>query len=244
MSMTELLISEITLMREGFCVIGVKKEIEGFRSVRPVPPRTIKWPQFPYNRGDRVEFNLNRIPSMRPHLEDSSVSSHRKLGTVTESGLVESLKQAEVASSLEDLFGCCLHPSLSGGDSVFARPDEANRSVCGCEISSIQLNFRYFPESIRASITLPSGEILPSLPVVDRDWRAFIDSLATQKANRKHLRRRLDTFFGSFVEQKILLSPIRFARIGLTRPMHEKFCWLMLDSLFPLPQPEWRDAFR
>jgi hypothetical protein len=242
--MTELLISEITRMREGFCVIGIKKENEGFQSVRPVPLRTFRWPQFPYSRADRVDFNLIRLPSARPHLEDSSASSHRKLGNVSEASLVESLKKAEVAESLEDLFACHLHPSPTGGDSVFAIPDEATRSICGCKINSIQFNFRFYPESIRASLNLASGEILPSLPLVDRDWNEFVASLATQKANRNQIPRRLNTFFGAFVEPQILLSPICFARIGLTRPMHGGHCWLMLDSLFPLPKPEWKEAFR
>lgn len=219
------------------------KENEGFRSVRPVPLRTFRWPQFPYNRADRVDFKLCRIPPARPHLEDCSASSHRKLGIVPEACLVESLKQAEVAVSVFDLFKCHLHPSRTGGDSVFANPCEAKRSICGSEINSVQFIFRLYPESIRASLTLASGEVLPSLPVVDRDWNNFVASLATQKANRKHLPRRLDVFFGTFIEQQILLSPIRFARIGLTRPMHDGHCWLMLDSLFPLPRPEWREAF-
>jgi hypothetical protein len=231
-------------MREGFCVIGIKKENEGFRSIRPVPPRTIKWTQFPYNRGDRVEFNLVRIPSVRPHWEDRRVSTHRKVGVLTEVQLIESLKHAEIADSLEELFGCHLHPSSMGGDSVFAYPGEATRSVCGCKITSVQFNFRFFPRAVRASLTLSSGDVLPSLPLVDRDWNRFIDSLATQEANRKHLPRRLDILFGAFVEQQILLSPIRFARIGLSRPMHQGNCWLMLDSLFPLPRPEWREAYK
>ncbi len=230
-------------MRGGFCVIGIKKENEGFRSVRPVPLHTFRWPQFPYSRGDRVDFSLVKFPSSRPHFEDCSASSHRKLGTVPEGGLVDSLKQAEVADILEDLFGCHLHPSPTGGDSVFAIPDAAKRSISGCGIRSVQFILRFYPDSIRVSLTLNSGEVLPSLPVVDRDWCEFVDSLATQKANRKQLPRRLDTFFGTFIEQQILLSPIRFARIGLTRPTREGHCWLMLDSLFPLPRPEWRDAF-
>jgi len=36
--------------------------------------------------------------------------------------------------------------------------------------------------------------------------------------------------------------PHHFIRLGLTRPFHD-LCWLMLDTLFPLPRREWLQEF-
>jgi len=114
-------------------------------------------------------------------------------------------------------------------------PQEAKRSICGCETQNLRLEI--YANELRATLALPSGEVLRDLPVVDRDWRDFIDAALspTRGANR---RARLDRFLNSQFHHKIMSCPHHFIRFGLTRPYHD-YCWLMLDTLFPLPRLEW-----
>jgi hypothetical protein len=46
----------------------------------------------------------------------------------------------------------------------------------------------------------------------------------------------------SHFHYKIMSCPHHFIRLGLTRPFHD-LCWLMLDTLFPLPRPDWLQEF-
>jgi hypothetical protein len=52
----------------------------------------------------------------------------------------------------------------------------------------------------------------------------------------------LDRFLNSQFHYKIMSCPHHFVRIGLTRP-YKDVCWLMLDTLFPLPKAEWLEEF-
>jgi hypothetical protein len=242
--MIELLISETTRMGSGSCVLGLEASHSGFRSVRPVPPGSVAWPFFPYRRTDRVGFELSTVPVNQPHVEDRAVASHRKLGSVTENELVACLKQAEVVHSIKEMFGCHLHPSPHGGDTVYADPHDAIRSISGCEIEGVSFSFRFYPQSIRASLALASKETLCSLPVVDRGLIDFAGDLAGSRGQKTNMGPRLERFFNTVYKPRIMSSRIKFARIGIARPDKDGFCWLMLDSLFPLPQHEWRKEFK
>jgi hypothetical protein len=242
--MIELLISEITRMDSGSCVLGLEAFKPGFRSIRPIPWPSPAWLNFPYRRADRVSFDLSILPVTQPHVEDRLTASHRKLGSVTENQLVGCLKQAEVANSIKDLFGCQLHPSPLGGDAVYADPDEASRSICGCEVGGIGFSFRFYPPKIRASLALASKETLQSLPVVDRELIDFVEQRVGSLGSGTDMRSRLERFFNSVYKSRIMSSSIKFARIGLARPDRDGLCWLMLDSLFPLPQREWQKDFK
>ncbi len=112
--MTELLISEITLMRRGLCVIGLERNKDIFRSLRPIPRNSAAWNKFPYGRADKVAFDLSPMHVTLPHIEDRLAANDVKLGLVTESELVKFSKQAEVAASIKGLFGCDVHPSPRG----------------------------------------------------------------------------------------------------------------------------------
>jgi len=224
-------------MGQGFCVIGLERKSSGFSSLRPVPWGGGAWIQFPYERADRITFDLDPMPVTNPHLEDLRAAHPRKLGAVTEIQLVQCLQQAEVATSVTDLFGCFPHP---GGSGVYVNPDDAKRSVCGCEISAI--SFRFQMDRIRVVLALRSGDTLETLPLIDRDWNEFADKLKDQVRGQPEIPNRLQDFFNSFVEKQIASSPMRFVRIGLSRKFQGR-CWFMLDSLFPLPKAEWLPEF-
>jgi hypothetical protein len=234
---TKLLISEITLMGPGFCVLGLDRGTQGFHSLRPIPRNSFSWATFAYKRGDRVAFDLSHILTVRPHTEDRLAVNHRGLGSLSERELLEQLKQAEVAGSVRDLFGCPVRPSPRGGDAVYVCPNEANRSVCGCAITAVAFSFRFFPE-IRVALSLTSGETL-HLPLVDTQWTNFALEIARGVRSSHQDQLRAQHFFDYFVQEEIASSQLRFARIGLSRPDRDGFCWLMLDSLFPLPQKHW-----
>ncbi len=237
---TELLISEITLMGPGFCVLGLERGTQGFRSLRPIPRSSFSWPTFAHKRGDRVAFDLSNIPAIRPHFEDRRAENHRSLGSLSELELLLCLKQAEVAGSVKDLFGCPVRPSSRGGDAVYVCPNEAKRSICGCAITAVTFSFRFFPR-IRVALGLTSGETL-YLPLVDTEWTNFALEIARGVRSSQHDQLRAQHFFDYFVQEEIASSELRFARIGLSRPDRDGFCWLMLDSLFPLPQKRWLSA--
>ncbi|SRR6266403_256139 len=242
--MTELLISEITLMRRGFCVIGLERNEARFRSLRPVPRHSTAWDKFQYGRADEVAFDLSTIPVTSPHIEDRLSARDKKLGSSTEAKLVECLKQAEMANSIRELFCCDVHSSPRGGEAVYVNPEDGKRSICGCEVDSVRFSLRFFPPKIRAALSLKSGESLQSLPVVDVEWLGFAVNLESQVKDKLNFRPKLQSFFDSFVREEIMSSPIRFAGIGLARPDRDGFCWLMLDSLFPLPKKAWLKEFR
>lgn len=243
--MTELLISEITLMRRGFCVIGLERNKERFCSLRPIPRNSYAWNRFPYGRADLVAFDLSAMLVLPPHIEDRLARNDAKRGSVTEAELVKCLKQAEVATSVKGLFGCDVHSSPHGGAAVYVDPKDGKRSICGCEVESINFSFRFYPKQkqIRAALALKSCESLQSLPVVDVEWHGFAADLTNQANDKPNFQPRLQSFFDSFVRDQIISSPIRFARIGLSRSSRDGFCWLMLDSLFPLPKKAWLKEF-
>jgi hypothetical protein len=233
--MTKLLITEITRMGPAFCVIGLQREKEKIQSIRPVPSSANGWRHFPNRRGEILEFSLAPFPGTTPHVEDRvSTQGFRKSSLISEEESVTFLRKAEYSESLSGLFGCAVHENKKGSG-LYAIPSEARRSICGCDTQNLRLEL--CGNELRATLVLKSGEVLRDLPVVDRDWRDFVDVALAPclGANRSS---RLERFLNSKFHYKIMSCPHHFIRLGLTRPFHD-LCWLMLDTLFPLPQREW-----
>jgi hypothetical protein len=237
-ALTELILSDITRMGHGFCVIGIERDEGGYRSIRPLPPYGDSWPlTIPFRRGDVLQFDLNSIPVVSPHIEDRRTqNTGRLLRHVSEDELVTSLRQAETSCSLEGLFGCEVQENQRGSG-IFLSAGEGRRSICGCEINNFR--FEVFPEEVRALALLSSGLVLRDFPLVDRDWRNFIDRIF-QKTSGANRIQRIQRFLNKRVTDILMKSPSPFARIGVTR-IHNNRHWLMLDSLFPLPQEAWFD---
>lgn len=237
--MTKLLITEITRIGPAFCVIGLHREKEKIKSLRPVSPHTNGWLHFPYHRGDVLQCELAPFSGSKPHVEDRvSTRGFQKDAAVPEQEVVFYLRKAEIADALPELFGCALHENKSGSG-LFAYPLEAKRSICGT--ATRNLRFEIYANKLRATLALSSGEVLRDLPVVDRDWRDFIEAALADDRGANRLA-RLERFLNSQFHYKILSCPHHFIRLGLTRPFHD-VCWLMLDTLFPLPKPEWLEEF-
>ena len=237
--MSKLLITEITRMGPAFCVIGLQHENDKIQSIRPVPSFSNGWPHSPHHRGDILECALTPFPGAKPHVEDRvSTRGFKRVSTVPEPETVVYLRKSELAHSLPDLFGCPIHENKKGSG-LYVHPHDAQRSICGCETQNLRLEL--CANELRATLALPSGEVLRDLPVVDRDWRDFIDAALAEGrgANRAA---RLERFLDSHFHYKIMSCPHHFIRLGLTRPFHD-LCWLMLDTLFPLPRQEWLQEF-
>lgn len=236
MALTELILSDITRMGHGFCVIGLERSENGYRSVRPLPPFTDSWPApFPFHRGDVIQFDLYPVPVARPHMEDRrSQGPPRVLRRVSENELVAFLRQAECSAILDGLFGCGVQENVRGSG-IYVLPGQGQRSICGCELNNVR--FEVFPEEVRAMLLLPSGVVLRDFPLVDRDWRNFIDRTFEETAGANR-RQRVQRFLNSKIAEILLNSTDPFARIGLTR-IHNERHWLMLDTLLPLPQTTW-----
>ncbi|MHB8500083.1 MAG: hypothetical protein ACYDCG_14495 [Candidatus Acidiferrales bacterium] len=237
--MTKLLITEITRMGPAFCVIGLQREKEKIRSVRPVSATANSWLHFPFHRGDVLQCDLAPFSGAKPHIEDRvSTRGFQKDSAVPEPEVVTYLRKAEFAGSLPELFRCVLHENRNGSG-LFAMPLEPKRSICGTETRNLRLELR--ANELRATLVLSSGEVLRDLPVVDRDWRDFIDAARAEDRGANRVA-RLEQFLNSQFHYKILSCPYHFIRLGLTRPYHD-LCWLMLDTLFPLPKQEWLEEF-
>lgn len=243
--MLELILSDITVMGPGYCVIGLERLASGaYRSIRPMPPWGFAWRDpFSWQRGDCVGFSFRPISVARPHVEDVRSSGLNGRGwALGQEELVNCLRKAEVSSDLEHLFGCSVKASTGGGRALWASPAEAARSICGCEY--LNLRFRLFPEpkgfNLRAEMTLASNERLSSLPVVDRAWRSFANQVF-QRIQRSDALAFAERFLNTRIRQALSVSTQHFARIGLPRPRADQQCWLMLDSLFPQPAESWLD---
>lgn len=237
--MTRLLITEITYMGPVFCVIGLKHDGGIIYSVRPVSPETNGWSYFPYGRGDVLRCDLAALGGARPHVEDRlSSSGFQKETTVCEEQVVKYLRRAECSSSLTELFGCAVHENTRGSG-LFAKPSEASRSICGTETSNLRLEL--CGSELRATLALSSGEVLRDLPAVDRDWLDFVGAALAERRGPNRVA-RFRRFLDSFFHYKMLSCPHHFVRLGLTRPYRD-VCWVMLDTLFPLPQSTWLEEF-
>jgi hypothetical protein len=238
-AMTKLLITEITRMGPAFCVIGLGREKEKVHSIRPIPANTNGWRHFPFQRGDILQCELTPFLGAKPHVEDRvSTRSFRKDSVLSEAEIVKYLRLAETAFNLKDLFECPLHENKSGSGS-FAMPLEAQRSICGTETQN--LRFELCADELRVTLALSSGEVLRDLPVVDRDWRGFMDAALAEGRGPNRVA-RLERFLNSQFHYQIMSCPHHFVRLGLTRPYHD-VCWVMLDTLFPLPKAEWLEEF-
>jgi len=240
--MRELILSDITLMGQGYCVIGLESEARGaYRSVRPLPRNSYAWPTFPYGRGTLVRFSPAATVAPPPHREDQKTLGLAPTNeTVSELDLVARLQVAEVSATLEGLFGRELHTDTPGGN-AWADPRVATRSICGCEFKNIR--FRVFEErgewNLRAKLALPSGEILNSLPIVDREWRRFFSNLLRRRSE-SGVDFDSETVLNQSIRAELLRASYKFVRIGLARGSpNEGKCWLMLDSLFPQPNEAW-----
>ncbi len=140
---------------------------------------------------------------------------------------------------LEELFGCEIQPPHARGNS-WIPAGQGYRSICGFIPKNIY--FRVYAEparvSLRAQVASASGERLSSLPVVDREWIAFLTRLMECLAEQQSGLRAQD-FLNRRVRHWVMKSPNLFARVGLARGMQDSKCWLMLDSLFPQPKQSW-----
>jgi len=232
---SKLLITEITYMGALFCVIGLQRNEAEIRSIRPVAPNFYGWRYFPYRRGDVLQCDLAQVCAAAPHLEDRLCSTcFEKKATIAEAETVAYLRRAEYADSLQELFGCAVHENRRGSG-LYAKPASAKRSICGTEPSNIRLEL--CGGELRATLALDCGEVLRDLPVVDRDWLDFVrGALAPPRGPSRQA--HLERFLNSQFHCKILSCPHRYVRLGLTRP-YKDVCWVMLDTLFPLPTAEW-----
>ncbi len=239
--MTELILSDITRMGPGFCIIGLERTADGFRSLRPLPRTRHAWPRnFPYRRGHRLHFYLSSIFPERPHVEDrSSTGVIDTVGRVPEERLLECMRGAELDGDMRGLFGCPVYENVRG-KGFYVMSGAARRSTCGVDIR----NFRFSAVSTkeaRVDVLFPDGSRV-ELPLVDHTWRAFVEYVWKQLvgANRAQ---RVEHFFQSRLPRRLLSESTLFVRIGVTRPERGR-CWLMLDSLFPQPHRQWLQEFR
>jgi hypothetical protein len=244
--MRELILSDITEMGTGQCIVGLEQVGKNsYRSVRPLPRVRFAWPvELSCRRGSFARFEPVPTSAVRPHIEDQNTQGLTLTGEpLGEDELVDLLQHAETSENTERLFGCGLYSDQLGGNS-WVPPASATRSICGCGYTNMRFRTYVDGDKVRlvAMLALPSGEVLHSLPVVDWVWRQFLAALM-QRGPKRPARRELDAVFNKSVRARVMDSPAHFVRIGLPRPkLDESKCWLMLDSLFPQPDFTWLDS--
>lgn len=235
--MTELILSDVTRMAGGHCIIGLLESGERYKSVRPGPPKGHAWPaEFPYKRGDCLKFELGPGEQVRPHMEDHISTGVLECGArLSEDELLACLRHAETATSIRDLFGCTVTPGKRG---AHLHAPKGHRSICGAEAARVRMKCE--ADDVRASIAFAWGESLLDLPVVDRSWFDFLKEVQKKMdgANRLHRLNR-------YLEKRMGEPSGFFVRIGLTRPHPPKFgrCQLMVDTLLPMPRKSWVDEY-
>ena len=109
--MLDIALSDITVMGQGYCVIGLEQLAPGrIRSVRPRPLQGFAWRDpFPFKRGASMKCNLTPIASTGPHIEDRQSTGLLPTGRgLSEDDLIQCLKYAEVSEDLKGFFGCAL----------------------------------------------------------------------------------------------------------------------------------------
>ena len=239
--MAELILSELTRMGQGFCIIGLEAQGQGYRSVRPMPARSYAWSaSFPHRRGERLRFELTGGPAAAPHVEDRQSSGWvHPAGKVSEDELVRCLRSAEVAGRVVELFGCAPNVNRMGAGAGWVSPQQATRSICGCEYHSLRFVWKF--DRWRAELGLASGDILRGLPIVDHEWSRFLET-AAEALGPVNQAQRLGRLLNETVARRVCEAELRFARLGLARANPQQQCWIMLDSLFPLPRAEWLDG--
>ena len=178
-----------------------------------------------------------------PHIEDQNTQGLTPQGgPLGEDELVDLLQHAETAERSEELFGCGLHSDQLRGN-AWVPPASAIRSICGCAYSNMRFRAYLDADKVKlvAMLSLTSGEVLHSLPIVDWVWRQFL-AVVVQRLPKRPMRDDLDALFNRSIRARVLDSPTQFVRIGLPRPrLNTNKCWLMLDSLFPQPDSTWLD---
>jgi hypothetical protein len=245
--MAEVILSDVTIMRDGYCVIALEQIApDSFCSVRPRPLWGFAWrPPFPHRRGDVVICDLRRVlDALPPHVEDLLPGELKATGRKTaEMDLIRCLRQAEFAENLHDLFGADLH--TSGGGNAWVIASEAKRSICACRYKNIwfQLFHNAAGLRLRAKLGLYSGESLRSIPVVDMEWQRFVEAAFPRGIPAGEIQ-AITKEFNRALYPSLRNAMRAFARIGLAREDATGKCWLMLDSLFPQPQKDWLDRVR
>jgi len=230
-------------MGQGFCIVGVEAQGPAYRSWRPMPARGHAWnPAWPHRRGDVLRFELAPPVLAAPHVEDRQSSGwvHR-LGTISEADVVCALRRAEVATCVRDLFGCVPSVNRFGAGAGWVNPEQATRSICGCGYRSLRFAWKF--NRWRVELALSSGETLHGLPIVDHEWNGFLEE-ASKALGSADQPQRMQRFLNFDVAQRLARHSAPFARLGLARPNQQQQCWIMLDSLFPLPQAEWLEGLR
>ena len=243
--MRELILSDITEMGSGLCMVGIEQVGKNeFRSVRPLPPMGFAWPiALHCLRGSVMQFEPVATSASRPHIEDQNTHGLTPgADSLGEDEVVDLLQHAEISENSEDLFGCGLYSDQLGGN-TWVPPASASRSICGCNYANMR--FRVYMDAAKvklvAMVALTSGEVLHSLPIVDWAWRQFVVEL-TRRFPRLPPRKELDALFNRSIRARVMDNPVHFVRLGLPRPNREENkCWLMLDSLFPQPDVTWLD---
>jgi hypothetical protein len=235
-----------TRMGRSYCLAGVVADRGGYRVVRPllaryrgIADRKLGWSAFLLDRHSRWEiFELiGPTPAVLepPHLEDLWVKAMQPRRRLAPPEQRRQILAATTVGSAEPLFG---EPLQATRAAAFLNPGTGRRSLVTLVVPRERLSFNGcwregHPEpDVRVTLPIPDlGERQATLK--DHHLLARAEQAAPDLPSRLEHVRRVVAQMGDRVA----------VRLGLSRPFTggaagQGQCWLMVDGLFSLADPQ------
>jgi hypothetical protein len=243
----EMILLDWTRMGKSYCLAGVVIDKDGSHVVRPLlaknreaPVRNTGWSAYQLDGHQRWEvFELvgaETAPPEPPHLEDMWVRTLRSRRCLVPLDYRRVLLQATTARPGETVFGESLQLTHA---SAYLPPGHGQRSLATLIVPADRIRFSAsrrdgaVDADIRAALRIPplDDRLLPV-----KDHHLLLRS--EQKA--RSLTEQVQT-----LEEMVRQMGEQVAvRLGLTRPFQsapgagEPRCWLMIDGIFSLSDPQ------
>lgn len=153
---TELILSEVTRMRGGYCVIGLQPSASGYRSVLPLPPKGFSWTdRFIFPRGSRLRFDLLDRATNPLHVEDrASVDFPAKVEHISESDCVAPFAIHQSNPRLVELFARKTGVLISEDALVAKARGSLGSATWGVALCEAVLRFGRTPRTVRGATFL------------------------------------------------------------------------------------------
>lgn len=243
----DLILLDWTRMGQAYCLAGVVAERGGYRAVRPLaaryrdaPVRNVGWSPWLLDGHSRWEvFELvgaEPADLEPPHVEDVWVRSLRPQGRLIPPGQRREVLAATAVAAGTPVFGTPL--TLTCG-SAYLDPGSGRRSLATLAVPAAGLRFSASQREGVAGVDVRLALHIPplgdrTLPFKDHHLLARAETASCCPDGQA---KALDLAVGQMGERVAV-------RLGLTRAFEPTACrgrgrcWLMVDGLFSLSNPE------
>jgi hypothetical protein len=243
----EFILLDWTRMGRSYCLAGVVPERAGFRVVRPLPVklrsaavRNVGWSAYLLDGHCRWEVFELAGPTaalvQAPHVEDVWVRSLLPRRVLAPPGQRRQILEATAAPAGQELFGS---PPVATRTAAYVEPGDGRRSLATIRVRAADVRFDVCQREgvaepdVRVTLPVP-GLGTRSLPLKDHHLLARAETVSPTLDGRKQALGRALGQMGETVA----------VRLGLSRsyqPSDSRApgkCWLMVDGLFSLADPQ------